>query len=314
MTTISVTRGNRTISNVILGSPSTEHCTVATGVTNSTVKITAIEHYKLNGKQIAYGSGYMSIPVTATDGGDTYTTDVRVGFVVSVVAQSAQLKVEQDAITATVTELTNNVDTLTKSYSEIKQTAENISLKVDKAAVSGRNMLENSYVRQATNVYGIIRREITLEAGKKYTLSVNGHIDRTLKNDGRRLSAFIWSADSSGNWTWSVEAKIESLTDTTSSVTFSLPDSMSGSNTLNFAVYPYMSSESSYPGVGLMTVNWVQLEEGDIATPWSPASSDALIQGNLLPLIDKMAQVGTFLNGTQTRDRKSTRLNSSHSL
>lgn len=284
---ITVSRGGRKISSVTLGRIQTGHCTAEkTGDTG--LKITSVEHYNLGDMLLAHGSGYVSVIVNATDGEDTLMTEARVDFTVSVTAQAAQLKVEQDSIEARVEEISNKTGTLESSVSEIRQTAESISLKVDRTAVSGRNLIPCSYLRMVTNTYGVALRKVRIYGGRDYTLSVNGHIDSVFKGDGRRLAAFVWIAGEDGVWTWSASAHIDSLEDVTASVTFSLPEDMTGLHEVNTGCFPLMDGGPQYEGTGMMTVNWMQLEEGTVATPWSPSAEDMAVQGNLLPGIDSM--------------------------
>lgn len=287
---VSVRRGPRDIGIREIRNIRTEHC-VAAATADGGIKITKVDDYELEGRRFAYGSGWiMAEVVSETDSSDgaSVTQDVRVDFTVSVTAQTAQLKVEQDGIEARVEEISNKTGTLESSVSEIRQTAESISLKVDRTAVSGRNLIPCSYLRMVTSTYGVALRKVRIYGGRDYTLSVNGHIDSTLKGDGRRLAAFVWIAGEDGVWTWSASAHIDSLGDVTESVTFRLPEDMTGLHEVNTGCFPLMDGGPQYEGTGMMTVNWMQLEEGAVATPWSPSAEDMAVQGNLLPGIDSM--------------------------
>lgn len=287
---VSVRRGQRDIGVREIRNIRTEHC-AAKVTADGAIRITKVDDYELEGRRFAYGSGWiMAEVVSETDSSDgaSVTQDVRVDFTVSVTAQTAQLKVEQDGIEARVEEISNKTGTLETSVSEIRQTAESISLKVDRTAVSGRNLIPCSYLRMVTSTYGVALRKVRIYGGRDYTLSVNGHIDSVLKGDGRRLAAFVWIAGEDGVWTWSASAHIDSLEDVTASVTFSLPEDMTGLHEVNTGCFPLMDGGPQYEGTGMMTVNWMQLEEGTVATPWSPSAEDMAAQGNLLPGIDSM--------------------------
>lgn len=287
---VSVRRGQRDIGVREIRNIRTEHCAAA-ATADGGIRITKVDDYELEGRRFAYGSGWiMAEVVSETDSSDgaSVTQDVRVDFTVSVTAQTAQLKVEQDGIEARVEEISNKTGTLETSVSEIRQTAESISLKVDRTAVSGRNLIPCSYLRMVTSTYGVALRKVRIYGGRDYTLSVNGHIDSVLKGDGRRLAAFVWIAGEDGAWIWSASAHIDSLGDVTAAVTFSLPEGMTGLHEVYTGCFPLMDGGSQYEGTGKMTVNWMQLEEGTVATPWSPSAEDMAVQGNLLPGIDSM--------------------------
>lgn len=287
---VSVRRGPRDIGIREIRNIRTEHC-VAAATADGGIRITKVDDYELEGRRFAYGSGWiMAEVVSETDSSDgaSVTQDVRVDFTVSVTVQTAQLKVEQDGIETRVEEISNKTGTLETSVSEIRQTAESISLKVDRTAVSGRNLIPCSYLRMVTSTYGVAQRKVRIYGGRDYTLSVNGHIDSVLKGDGRRLAAFVWIAGEDGVWTWSASAHTDSLEDVTASVTFSLPEDMTGLHEVNTGCFPLMDGGPQYEGTGMMTVNWMQLEEGTVATPWSPSAEDMAVQGNLLPGIDSM--------------------------
>ena len=289
---VSVRRGQRDIGVREIRNIRTEHCT-AEATADGAIRITKVSHYKLEGRTFAYGSGWVVAEVvseTDTADGASVTADVRVDFTVAVTAQTASLSVRQDGIETRVEEISNKTGTLETSVSEIRQTAESISLKVDRTAVSGRNLIPCSYLRMVTSTYGVALRKVRIYGGRDYTLSVNGHIDSVLKGDGRRLAAFVWIAGEDGAWIWSASAHIDSLEDVTASVTFSLPEDMTGLHEVNTGCFPLMDGGPQYEGTGMMTVNWMQLEEGTVATPWSPSAEDMAVQGNLLPGIDRMVR------------------------
>lgn len=175
--------------------------------------------------------------------------------------------------------------------STIEQTAESISLKVDHVvATPRRNLVADSYTRQQFHLYQGLRRTVTLVQGKKYVITINGHIDQQLRNDGRHLGVMIFNDD----WTWQQEVAIDSLEDVTVSAAVAEKDRWSDRQRLTgeYTVAPYLYLEGNgteYKGSGKGTLNWMQIEEGDTATPWSMNESDSERGENLLPTIDLLA-------------------------
>lgn len=171
---------------------------------------------------------------------------------------------------------------LTDSISTIEQTAEGISLKVDQQSVRGRNLIPRSYFFLTSRVYGTGQRKFTLEEGKYYSLSVNGHIDAALKNNGGVLRVFIFNQ----SWSFTKNVDIDSLTDVTASLEgFTVPST----GEYYLMAYPYHNT-GNVEGAkaqenGTITLNWAQLEEGGVCSPWSLHESDPAISGNFLPVL-----------------------------
>lgn len=160
---------------------------------------------------------------------------------------------------------------MSNSVSEVKQTAEKLSLTVTRTAVRDRNLLANSYVSLASTLYGFCTREVSLEKGKTYTLSVKGYSVAS----GGELKVYVFAEDSEGNWTWSNSVSITDTTETTASVTFS---DVPSSGTYHVRCFSAPSGSNK-----LVFVRYIQLEEGEVATPWSMNESDPAAYGNLLP-------------------------------
>jgi hypothetical protein len=160
---------------------------------------------------------------------------------------------------------------MSNSVSEIKQTAEKLSLTVTRTAVRDRNLLANSYVSLASTLYGFCTREVSLEKGKTYTLSVKGYSVAS----GGELKVYVFAEDSDDNWTWSNSVSITDTTETTASVTFS---DVPSSGTYHVRCFSAPSGSGK-----LVFVRYIQLEEGEVATPWSMNESDPAAYGNLLP-------------------------------
>ena len=198
----------------------------------------------------------------------------------------------------------NQMGSLEMSVSEIRQTADSISLKVDQQSVRGRNLIPQSYFFITSSIYGVGQRKFTLESGKYYSLSVNGHVDAALKNNGGVLRAFIFDAA----WTPAKckHLDISSLTDVTETLKgFTVPST----GEYYFSVYPFHESyNGSMPQEnGTVTLNWAQLEEGGVCSPWSLNEGDPAIEGNMLPSLadDKWSRLGDILtDALDTGSRK----------
>ena len=220
------------------------------------------------------------------------------------------LQTDVNGITGTVAKLSekvdengNQIEALETSVSEIKQTADSISLKVDQQSVRGRNLIPRSYFFNTSRIYGIGQRKFTLEAGKYYSLSVNGHIDAALKNGGGVLRAFIFNFE----WTFAVNLDIDSTTDITATLTFKLEGNGSftppSTGEYYFQAYPFHPTgkfkDTKPQEDGLITLNWAQLEEGSVCSPWSLHESDPAISGNFLPVLSdsKWSRVGDIQEG-----------------
>lgn len=157
------------------------------------------------------------------------------------------------------------------SVSEIKQTAEKLSLKVTRTAVRDRNLLGNSYVNIGSTLYGFCSREVKLEKGKTYTLSTKGMVI----GSGGELKVYVYAEDTSGTWTWSKSISLTSATEATASVTF---DDVPSDGTYHVRCFSYPQTSGK-----MVYVKYIQLEEGEEATPWSMNADDAAVNGNLLP-------------------------------
>ncbi len=201
----------------------------------------------------------------------------------------SELKNTVKGITTTVSEVKSTVDghgnqltALETDVTQIKQTAESISLKVDRQSVKGRNLIPMSYFFHTSNAYGTDTRKFLLESGKKYSFSVNGHIDTALKNGGGVLRVFIYNAA----WSWSAHIDIDATTDTTAKLEGDNAITPPSTGEYYLSAYAFHADIPGYMKAqegGTFTLNWAQLEEGEVCTPWSLHESDPAIQGNLLP-------------------------------
>ena len=216
------------------------------------------------------------------------------------------LQTDVNGIKGTVADLSTKVDkngeqigALETSVSEIKQTADSISMKVDQQSVRGRNLIPRSYFFNTSRIYGIGQRKFTLEAGKYYSLSVNGHIDAALKNGGGVLRVFIFNF----GWTFAVNLDIDSTTDITATLEGNSSFTVPSTGEYYFQAYPFHPTgkfkDTKPQEDGLITLNWAQLEEGSACSPWSLHESDPAISGNFLPTLsdNKWSRVGDIQEG-----------------
>ena len=216
------------------------------------------------------------------------------------------LQTDVNGITGTVAKLSEKVDengnqigALETSVSEIKQTADSISMKVDQQSVRGRNLIPRSYFFNTSRIYGIGQRKFTLEAGKYYSLSVNGHIDAALKNGGGVLRVFIFNF----GWTFAVNLDIDSTTDITATLEGNSSFTVPSTGEYYFQAYPFHPTgkfkDTKPQEDGLITLNWAQLEEGSVCSPWSLHESDPAVSGNFLPVLSdsKWSRIGDIQEG-----------------
>ena len=177
-----------------------------------------------------------------------------------------------------------SLDGLSKTIAELKVEADRISAKVDNVARTYRNLIPDSKVMLRSNGYGVCHRTVRLEAATIYTLSVRGTAENSLTSAGGSLRVFVY------NDAWSfVQAVDITGEDQTASVTFDITESA----TYNVAAYAYHAETVSVydnrrpQEKGFFRLDYMQLEEGESATPWTPAEEDPAVIGNLLPSLDE---------------------------
>lgn len=193
--------------------------------------------------------------------------------------------------------VTEEQGTLKEQMSEIRQTADEISLQVSGMSSLRRNLLTGSYLRASYNTYGGKIFKAYLKEGKDYTFSVNGRCSPQLAALGYKLKAFVFHEDSGGAWDWQVFAAITATEDATASVTFSTRTSDGwalGDALVEVCVFPFKADDSAsgYTGTAGLVVNWLQLEEGAAATPWTLSEDEPETNRNLLPSLTQMAAPG----------------------
>lgn len=176
------------------------------------------------------------------------------------------------------------LDGLSKTIAELKVEADKISAKVDNVARTYRNLIPDSKVMLRSNGYEVCRRTVRLEAGTVYTLSTRGTAENSLTSTGGSLRVYLYN----DGWSFAQAVEITGE-DQTASVTFDITES----GNYNVAAYAWHNESVSVYGnrraqeAGFFRLDYMQIEEGDTATPWTPAEEDPAVTGNLLPCLDE---------------------------
>lgn len=191
----------------------------------------------------------------------------------------------------------NNVNLL---FIEYKNGLSDLSTKFETAIASiqteqlnsldfgGRNLLLKSKYNKTFNTYGMLDSNnnsastitsIKLEVGQQYTFSMSGRSEAL--SAGKYLRVILYCND------WSDQHSLisTSANDAVYSMTFIAQKS-------EFYYLDAYYFDSSQPREGTVTLNWVKLEKGNVATDWMPAPEDYQIQIdtqalNVLNLQDK---------------------------
>lgn len=179
--------------------------------------------------------------------------------------------------------------------SEIKQSADAISLKVEQTAEKDRNLLPNSYFQIGSDIWGVCHRKVMLEKGKSYALTIWGKIDSKMSvttanglirlvPNTHKMRAHIWTANTSGTWTYDQYAEIGADNETGyTTVKF---NDVPATGEYSFAIFPDEEINKKN-GKYLFYATCAQIEEipsmeAD-GTAWSLGKKDPAIYGNLLP-------------------------------
>ena len=179
--------------------------------------------------------------------------------------------------------------------SEIKQSADAISLKVEQTAEKGRNLLPNSYFQIGSRIFGVCHRKVMLEKGKSYALTLWGRIDpfmtvtdsnglSKLVANTHKMRAHIWTENTSGTWTYDTYAEIGADNETGyATVKF---NDVPSTGEYSFAIFPDVEINETN-GEYMFYATCSQIEEIPSmqanGTAWSLGKKDPAIYGNLLP-------------------------------
>lgn len=180
-------------------------------------------------------------------------------------------------LTGKVESNTKNISSITQKTNSIESTVSNITGTLDKTSEPRRNLISGSYIRRVTKKYGGAALTANIVKGKKYTFSFNGYCTQELLNKGWWLEGFVYRRD----WKFSRSTAIKSISPTTTSLTFTAE--YSGEILIDF--YPYkndMQPEMSTTNTDFIVVNWCQLEEGEVVTPWTLAEGESEVKENLI--------------------------------
>lgn len=134
------------------------------------------------------------------------------------------------------------------------------SVKIKQMVNPSRNLVANSLVNETSGAYGFALRMVELVAGKTYTLSANGNS----AGAGIGAKLFVELYNTVNPFFKSV--LIESVLDKTESITFVAEHN--GEHAIRSYYYPEGSPS------GVVTANWYQVEEGNIATDYEPLENN----------------------------------------
>lgn len=137
---------------------------------------------------------------------------------------------------------------------------------------TGRNLILDSLINEQHAVYGFANRTLSapLIAGQPYVLTANG---RVVDGEGT-LRVYIYLRD----WSESNIVEISSKEETTKSVI--VVPKKGGEYVMT--VYSFLAQQTAG---GNVHINWVKLELGTEATPWTPAPEDNLSGGGVNNMI-----------------------------
>lgn len=183
-----------------------------------------------------------------------------------------------NSLTGQVDSNTKNISSITQKANSIESTVSTINNIIDQTSQDRRNLISGSYLRRVTKIYGGRGLKAQIVKGKKYTFSFNGYCTQELLNKGMWLEGFAF--DSS----WKIQNEsisIKTTYPTTVNKTFTAK--YTGEICIDF--YPYkdnITQEEQAANTAFIVVNWCQLEEGEVATPWTLAEGEPVINPNLI--------------------------------
>lgn len=132
------------------------------------------------------------------------------------------------------------------------------SVKIKQMVNPSRNLVPNSLINETSGAYGFGHRTVKLKKGEPYKLSANGN------SAGAAIGAKLLVQISDGNTPF--QFTIDSDADITSEVTFEAPST--ATYTIRSFYYPVGAP------AGTVTINWYQVEEGNIATSYEPLENN----------------------------------------
>lgn len=202
-----------------------------------------------------------------------------------------------------------------KSYiSGVKISADQIELTgTDKISVLvqnavsnavGPNLISNSLIGETSTAYGFAKRSVRLERNQKYTLSANGLVPLATSNNNMELRVYIWrfvdqtdvNADSTKRLgvDWANSASFGIQYNNGNAQTGSVVLTTDRECEYHICAYLYYKGGTGSAGdrTQPVTLNWLKLEKGELATEWVPGSNDEVLWKNYI--VNPRAVDGTF--------------------
>lgn len=202
-------------------------------------------------------------------------------------------------LTGKVDQNTENISSITQKANSIESTVSTINQVIGQTSESRRNLLTGSYMRRVTKYYGGAFLTAQIVKGKKYTFSFNGYCTQALLDAGLRLVGFGYDS------TWEVQSFSLPITSTTP-VTVSKTFTAKYTGEMRFDFYPYKdgnTADETNAITSFIVVNWCQLEEGEVATPWTLAEGEPEIRENLIT-----DELSDFMNTSEATETKTVEL------
>ncbi len=181
-------------------------------------------------------------------------------------------------LTGKVDQNTQNISSITQKADSIESTVSTINQVIGQTSQERRNLITGSYLRRVSKFYGGRYLTAQIVKGKKYTFSFNGYCTQALLDAGLRLQGFAFDP------TWKIQNESMAITSTTP-VTVSKTFTAKYTGEMRFDFYPYKdgnTTDETNAITSFIVVNWCQLEEGEVATPWTLAEGEPEIRENLI--------------------------------
>lgn len=168
----------------------------------------------------------------------------------------------------------------------------------------GPNLISNSLIGETSTAYGFAKRSVRLERNQKYTLSANGLVPLATSNNNMELRVFIWrfvdqtdvNADSTKRLgiDWAKSASFAIQYNNGNAQTGSVVLTTDRECEYHICAYLYYKGGTGSGGdrTQPVTLNWLKLEKGELATEWVPGSNDEVLWKNYI--VNPRAVDGTF--------------------
>lgn len=147
----------------------------------------------------------------------------------------------------------------TNQFSEVKQTADAVSLAFSEQVIGGENLILDSHKDLTSSIYliGIYDMSEDWELNKEYTITIKGALNGTQK----------WGVWANGSQT--KLAEVAQDPSGISKITFVTPSSITTTEPKTLRLFNYPSA-----GASSASVDWIKLERGNVATDWSQNPSE----------------------------------------